>query len=90
MDNTKEIIAFIDHYLEQSGEETIRPPEANKLLEKAGLLKDSATRPGKPLRRILRSWLIPHAFQDPPIKYGRWYIPHSSSLLNEKSKSGNR
>lgn len=79
MADEKEIIAFIDRYLEKSRDEEITPVDANKLLEKAGLLKDNATRPGKPLRRILRSGLIPHAYQLPPRKYGRWHIPHSSS-----------
>lgn len=79
MADVKKIIAFIDRYLEESGDEEIRPPEANKLLEKAGLLKDNTTRSGKPLRDILRRKLIRHAYQRPPGKYGRWHIPHSPS-----------
>ena len=41
-------------------------------LERLGLLRDSATRPGKPLRDLLRAGLIDGAYQD---SSRRWHIP---------------
>lgn len=71
--NIEKIIACIDRYLEQSGQQTITPPDANKLLERDGILNDSQSRPGKPLRDLLRDKKIPHAY-----KVGnKWHIPHS-------------
>lgn len=67
------IIKFLDNYLQKNNKESLTPPEANELLEKAGLLKDSNTRKGLPLRKLLRKDELPHAF-----KVGRfWSIPHS-------------
>ena len=47
--DVKKITEFIDNYLETHQMEYITPPEANGLLAEAGLLKDSISRPGKPL-----------------------------------------
>lgn len=71
------IIKFIDDYLTKSGRADIDPVEANALLAKAGILKDSKDRPGKPLRDLLRKGQIPHAFQVSG-KGSSWKIPHSS------------
>ena len=57
------ITKFIDGYLTKSGRADIDPVEANDLLAKAGILKDSKDRPGKPLRDLLRKGQLPHAFQ---------------------------
>lgn len=43
-------------------------------LERLGLLADSASRPGKPLRDLLRAGLIVGAYQD---SSRRWHIPSS-------------
>ena len=72
------IIEFLDDHLQRTGKPHLTPPEANQLLEEAGLLDDRPSRSGLPLRRLLRDGLIPHAYQ-PSGKYGRWFIPHSSS-----------
>jgi hypothetical protein len=80
----REIIRFIDNYLDQSGQSSINPVEANALLEKAGLLRDSDLRPGKPLRDLLRKGLIPHAFQSGGKSSG-WSIPHSSQGASSAS-----
>ena len=74
--NITEIIKYLDAYLTKSGRQSINPVEANALLEKAGLLRDSKDRPGKPLRDILRKGQIPHAFQSGG-KGSGWTIPHS-------------
>lgn len=68
---------FIDDYLTKSGKADIDPVEANALLAKAGILKDSKDRPGKPLRDLLRKGQLPHAFQAGG-KGSNWTIPHSS------------
>lgn len=71
------IIKHLDDYLTRSGRQNIDPVEANALLEKAGLLRDSKDRPGKPLRDLLRKGQLPHAFQSGG-KGSSWTIPHSS------------
>lgn len=76
MANIDQIIRFIDEYLEKNRMSEITPVEANKQLEKAGILRDSEHRPGLPLRNLLRADKIPHAYQDGG-KYARWHIPHS-------------
>lgn len=85
------IIKFIDDYLTKSGRADIDPVEANALLAKAGILKDSKDRPGKPLRDLLRKGQLPHAFQAGG-KGSSWTIPHSSkgksSVSNYSSVKG--
>lgn len=71
------IIKHLDDYLTRSGRQNIDPVEANTILEKAGLLRDSKDRPGKPLRELLRKGHLPHAFQSGG-KGTSWTIPHSS------------
>lgn len=71
--NCYKIIKAIDELLELRGVWSVDPVEANSYLERKGLLNDSQSRPGLPLRKLLRAGEIPHAYQD-----GRyWRIPHS-------------
>ena len=72
-----QIIKCIDEYLEKSGKEFTTPVEANKFLDEKDVLSDSDSRPGLPLRIILRSGVIPNAEQSTGGKYGRWRIYHS-------------
>ncbi len=72
------IIKHLDDYLTRTGRSSIDPVEANALLAKAGILRDSIDRPGKPLRDLLRKGQLPHAFQSGG-KGSSWTIPHSSS-----------
>ena len=44
--------------------------EAARELERLGLLADSASRPGLPLRNLLRDGQIAHAYQEG----GRWWF----------------
>jgi len=74
--NIGAIISKIDEFLEKNGKSSTNPVEANAMLEKAGLLRDSDTRPGKPLRDILRTGSIKHAYQTGG-KGSSWVIPHS-------------
>jgi hypothetical protein len=69
------IIKVIDKFLEIKHQDTTTPVEINPYLEKKGLLNDSASRPGKPIREILRKGKIPHAYQIGV----NWYIPHSGN-----------
>lgn len=48
--------------------------EAALWLEAAGVLAGSASRPGLPLRRLLRAGSIDGAEQRPASSHGRWYI----------------
>jgi len=74
----KAIITHLDNHLKLTGKPGIDPVEASILLERAGLLKDSKDRPGKPLRDLLRKGLLPHAFQSGG-KGSAWTIPLSTS-----------
>src|SRR4051812_35356120 len=48
--------------------------EAARWLDAAGALNDSPSRPGLPLRNLLRAGEIDGAVQRPPSAYGRWFI----------------
>jgi len=48
--------------------------EAARWLDSAGVLSDSDSRPGLPLRNLLRAGAIAGADQRPPTKHGRWFI----------------
>jgi hypothetical protein len=76
------IVAFIDKYLERNSREFIDPVEANRLLARAAILRDSEARPGLPLRKLLRAGFLPHAYQ-PSGSRGAWRIPHSGSHANQ-------
>jgi hypothetical protein len=78
------IIRKIDEFLEKTGKKSTDPVEANAMLEKVGLLRDSDTRPGKPLRDILRAGKIKHAYQTGG-KGSSWVIPHSGKSVIQKN-----
>lgn len=75
MADVEKIIKAIDEFLERKHQKTTTPVEINPYLEKEGLLNDSASRPGKPIRDILRKGKIPHAYQIGV----NWFIPHSGN-----------
>ncbi len=81
--NINAIISFLDDFLTKTGRISIDPVEANALLAKAGLLRDSKDRPGKPLRDILRKGVILHAFQSGG-KGSSWIIPLSTSAVKSE------
>lgn len=89
MADIESIINVIDEFLERKHQKTTTPVEINPYLEKKGLLNDSASRPGKPIREILRKGKIPRAYQVGV----NWFIPHSANtprnlkpILNSKSE----
>lgn len=85
------ITKYLDQYLVKNKKSYLDPVEGNAILDKAGLLKDSDARPGKPLRELLRKGLFPHARQIGG-KGSSWQIPISSknslmpSIKNENQK----
>ena len=68
------IIQAIDEFLLKENKFTTTPVEVNPYLEMKGLLNDSSSRKGKPLRDLLRKGGISHAYQDG----NRWVIPRSN------------
>ena len=78
------ITKFIDDYLTLTGQTSIDPVEANALLAKAGILRDSKDRPGKPLRDLLRKGELPYAFQSGG-KGSHRTIPHSTNRTGTTS-----
>lgn len=76
--NITAVIEFLDIFLTNAGRNCIAPVEANAVLDKAGLLRDSKDRPGKPLRDLLRKGLLTHAYQHGG-KGSSWVIPQSQS-----------
>ena len=84
MKNVNLIISFLDKCIEHKHVKVLTAVQAGELLDKAGILKDSVSRKGKPLREILRAGLIPHAYQVGT----NWFIPLSKqSSLKKIHKS---
>ena len=54
MADIKRIIKAIDEFLERKHQQITTPVEINPYLERLGLLNDSPSRPGLPIRKILR------------------------------------
>ncbi|MGN0190547.1 MAG: DNA-deoxyinosine glycosylase [Candidatus Cryptobacteroides sp.] len=81
MTNIQNIVQAIDALIESNKVESVDPVVANEHLCKLGLLADSQTRPGKPLRDLLRNGLLPHARKEGCF----WKIPHSN-LKGSKSQ----
>ncbi len=75
----KHIIATIDKYLVAHSKEYFTAVEAAAILDRLGILKDSLSRRGLPLRNLLRAGELPHAYQIG--KY--WHIPHSGNLIEK-------
>ena len=69
MADVGQINAFLQKRLRSEGRSEVRAVEAANWLDVAGLLKDSKTRRGKPLRDLLRARLISGAYQES----GRWW-----------------
>lgn len=69
-----EIGTFLQRELRRRRQLEVTAVEAAAWLDRARVLDDSASRPGLPLRRLLRAHRIPGAEQRPPRPHGRWYI----------------
>ena len=62
--------------------------EAASWLDEAGVLKDSSSRPGLPLRKLLRAGRIQGAEQRPPASHGRWYIRRVDGAVADERQPG--
>jgi hypothetical protein len=71
MPNIYKINEFVRNTLKEKGLSTVAANEAAKWLDKASLLKDSAIRPGLPLRNLLRAKQIIGQRQE---ANRRWFI----------------
>lgn len=83
MDNITKIINCIDDYLMITGDKYVTVCEAAKLLHQKRLLKGSPSKPGTPLRKLLRERKIPHAYQMEG-RYSMWLIPMSPKTRSKK------
>jgi hypothetical protein len=72
--SSDKITAHLQSALRRQGRIELAAVEAAVLLDEAGLLRDSPSRPGKPLRDLLRKGLVGGAEQRPPQPNGRWFI----------------
>lgn len=77
MTEHREIIDFIDDHLKKNGLDGMNASDASALLDEAGLLADDASRPGEPLRKLMREGHIPHAHK----VQNKWFIPLSEPVL---------
>lgn len=87
--NASELRAFLDDELRERDLDEVEAVEAAAWLDEAGLLADSASRRGLPLRRLLRAGVLPHVVQRPPVPNGRWFVvrsPERSTNLDSSRK----
>lgn len=76
--NVKKVQHCIDDYLTRIGKEEINEMEANRELDRAGVMSDDRSNPGHPLREFLRK--LRDADKLPANVrqlYGSWKITHS-------------
>jgi hypothetical protein len=83
--------AFLQRRLHQLGLDEVPAVAAAAWLDEAGLLRDSPTRPGLPLRTLLRAGTIPQGEQRPPFRNGRWFIRDRGGIAGRQlSRSASR
>lgn len=68
------ISAYLQTELRKRSIDEVAAVEAAEWLDEASLLANSESRPGLPLRNLLRKGLIAGQEQRPPQRYGRWFI----------------
>lgn len=73
---------FIQSFLESNDLDSITPVRIAVELEKVGILKDSRSRPGLPLRRLIRDGKINGAWQD---ESKRWHIDRVAEHVEKYS-----
>jgi hypothetical protein len=79
--NVDDINAVLQAQLRRRRIDEVSAVEAARWLDAAGVLKDSAARPGLPLRSLLRAGRIKGAIQRPARPHGRWYITRSGRVV---------
>lgn len=80
--NVKSVQHCIDAYLLKKGKEEINEIEANRELDRAGVMADDKQHPGEPLRTMF-SDLRDHNSLPSNVRqlYGSWKIRHSRSTM---------
>lgn len=73
--NADAVNRFLQQHMAHNGIRGLDAVTAGALLDRAGILRDSAERPGQPLRRLLRRGAIQGGYQDAS---RRWHIPRLS------------
>lgn len=80
--NVQKIQHCLDSYLQRVGKVEINEIEANRELERAGLLADDQCHPGTPLReelcRLRDANKLPQNMRQ---LFGSWKIKHSRSIM---------
>ena len=74
----RSIEAYLTEELRRRRLDEVPAVEAARWLDAAGVLKDSRSRPGLPLRNLLRERAISIAEQRPARPHGRWFIVQRS------------
>lgn len=69
-----EIAVWLQRELRRRNQSEVAAVEAARWLDRAYVLEDSRSRPGLPLRTLLRVERIGGGEQRPPRRYGRWFI----------------
>ena len=69
-----QITVFLQAELEKRRLSEVAAVEAARWLDAAHMLTDSPSRPGLPLRNMLRNGEVACAEQRPAQRYGRWFI----------------
>ena len=72
------ITAFLQAELRRRRLSEVTAVQAASWLDERHLLRDSPSRPGLPLRNLLRAGVIGGAEQRPSKPYGRWFIVRST------------
>lgn len=80
MADVERINAYLQQYLEAGGMYKLSAVDAARVLDRAGLLSDSKSRPGRPLRELLRRGRIRGAAQE---ANGRWFIRRASPAASD-------
>jgi len=88
--DASEIAAFLQRELSRRGISRATAVEAARWLDKAGLLRDSMQRRGRNIRHLLREGSIPGAVQEPPVRYGRWFIERTDAVGGPSRSEGCR
>lgn len=81
----KTAVLCLDKYMINQGKEEIDEIEANRELERAGILSDEISNPGRPLRKILRKLRDTNLLPQNIIQiYGSWKIKISTTITRNE------
>jgi hypothetical protein len=72
-----QVSAFVQAELARRRLDEVSAVQAAQWLDRERILADSSSRPGLPLRNLLRAGEVAGAEQRPAQPYGRWFIVNS-------------